>query len=118
MFFTTVNAWTNVMRFGISINGNGHEEVIDGPAPLAMGQWKHVAVVLGPSGGILYLDGVQVGSNTTMMLRPGDLGRTTKNYIGRSQFFVDPYLDGSIDEFRIYNRALAPEEIRTLYNDV
>jgi hypothetical protein len=114
MFLTTVNAWTNAMRFGISIYGNGQEEVIDGPAPLPMGQWKHVAVVLGPSGGILYLDGAQVGTNTTMRLRPSDLGRTINNYIGRSQFAVDPYLDGSIDEFRIYNRALSPDEIRTL----
>jgi uncharacterized protein len=38
------------------------------------------------------------------------------NYIGRSQFSDDPYLDANIDEFRVYNRALSPDEIQALAN--
>jgi hypothetical protein len=45
------------------------------------------------------------------VLRPSDLGDTGNNFIGRSPFASDPYLDGQIDEFRIYNRVLSPVEI-------
>ena len=115
MFLTPLNTSTHVIRFGISISGNGsgHEQNIDGQAELATGVWKHVAVVLGPSGGILYVNGTQVGANAAMTLRPADLGNTPNNWIGRSQF-RDPSFDGNIDELRIYDRALSPTEIQAL----
>ena len=40
------------------------EQVIDGTAALPTGGWHHVAVTLSGSTGTLYVDGVQVGSNT------------------------------------------------------
>jgi hypothetical protein len=70
--------------------------------------------VLGSAGAVLYVDGVQVGTNTAVTLRPTDLGKTSNNYIGRSQFSADPYLDGDIDEFRVYSRALSSSEIQAL----
>ena len=114
MFLTPITNTDNVARFGISLNGNTREEDIVAPTEVPTLKWTHVAVVLGPSGGILYFDGVPVGSNTSMTLRPADLGHTKNNYIGRSQFSDDPYLDGNIDELRIYNRALSPEEVLAL----
>jgi hypothetical protein len=42
---------------------------------------------------------------------------TTNNWIGRSQFDIlsgDPYLDGMIDDFYIYDRALSAAEILVL----
>jgi hypothetical protein len=36
------------------------------------------------------------------------------NYIGKSQY-SDPYLNGSLDEFRIYKRALTAVEVAQLY---
>jgi hypothetical protein len=47
-------------------------------------------------------------------LRPSDLGDTGNNFIGRSPFTADPYLDGQIDEFRIYDRVLSTAEIGEL----
>jgi len=114
MFLTPITNTDNVARFGISLNGNTHEEDIIAPTEVPTLKWTHVAVVLGPSGGILYFNGVPVGSNTSMTLRPANLGHTQNNYIGRSQFSDDPYLDGDIDELRIYDRALSPEEILAL----
>jgi hypothetical protein len=78
--------------------------------------WEHVAVVLDSSGGRLYLNGALVGSNAAMTMRPSTLGNTPNDWIGRSQFAVNPYLDGAIDEFRIYNRGLSAAEITALYN--
>jgi hypothetical protein len=115
MFLATTNGTTSKLRFAISISGNGAgEQVMDGQAALPTAAWHHVAVVLGPSGGILYLDGAQVGANPTMTLRPADLANPPNYYIGKSQFTADPTLDGNVDEFRIYNRALSPTEIQAL----
>jgi hypothetical protein len=58
---------------------------------------------------------VQVGTNTAMTLKPSSLGSTTQNWIGRSMFSADPYLDGQIDDFRIYDRALSAAEVQALY---
>jgi hypothetical protein len=52
-----------------------------------------------------------------MTLNPADMGNTTNNFIGRSQWEHDPYLNGDIDKFYIYNRALSASEVSDLYND-
>jgi hypothetical protein len=49
-----------------------------------------------------------------MTLSPANLGNTTQYYIGRSQY-ADPYLDGQLDQFRIYNRALSAAEVLALF---
>jgi hypothetical protein len=49
-----------------------------------------------------------------MTLKPSSLGATGNNYIGKSQFGADPYLDGQVDDFRIVNRALTSSEIAAL----
>ena len=113
---SSTNGTTKVTRFAITIGGNGNEEGINAGPPLSTGAWIHVAVVLGPAGGALYVDGIQKGANASMTLRPADLGSTQNNYIGRSQFSQDPYLDGNIDDFRIYNRALSADEIKALHD--
>ena len=103
------------IRFAIKVN-NSSEQRIDGQAALPTGGWHHVAVTLNGSTGTLYVDGAQVGINTAMTLKPSDLGATTQNWIGRSQYSADPYLDGRVDDFRIYNRALTASEVMHLKN--
>jgi hypothetical protein len=116
MFLTPITNMDGLARFGISICGNTKEEGIKAQMAMPAQGWTHVALVLGASGATLYFNGVPVGTNASMTLRPPDLGRTLNNFIGRSQFSDDPYLDGNIDEFRIYSRALSPEEVRALAN--
>jgi hypothetical protein len=116
MFLTPITNIDNFARFAISVSGNQHEQGIKASMAVPTGKWVHVALVVGVSGATLYFDGSSVGSDTTMTLRPADLGYTMNNYIGRSQFPSDPYLDGNIDEFRVYTRALSAEEIRALVN--
>jgi hypothetical protein len=115
MFLTPTNKVSHTLRFGISVGGTHTEQHVDGKAALPTGSWQHVAVVLGPSGGVLYVNGAEVASNPAMTLRPADLGSLPNLYIGRSQFTVDPPLDGRIDSFRVYGRALSPDEINTVY---
>ena len=64
----------------------------------------------------LYLDAQLVASNSTR-LTPGDLGRTRNNWLGRSQYTADPYFNGLVDDFRIYNTALSEGQIRYIAGD-
>jgi hypothetical protein len=111
MFLAQTNNVSHVLRFGITVSGNSAEQRLDGNEPLPTGSWIHVAVVLGPNGGFLYVNGTRVTSNPSMTLRPADLGNLPNLYIGRSQFPADPYFDGNVDSFRIWDRALSEEEI-------
>jgi hypothetical protein len=105
------------VRFAITTSGGGSEQRINGTPILPTGVWKHVAVTRSGNTATLYVDGVQVGQNTSMTLSPSSLGNTTNNWIGRSQYTADAFLDGQIDEFRIYNRALSASEILSLFQN-
>jgi len=111
--FLTPNSGSTI-RFAITIGGG--EQRINGTANLPTSSWQHVAVTLSGSTGTLYVNGVQVGQNTNMTLKPSSLGNTTQNWLGRSQY-PDPYFDGLIDDFRIYNGALSASDILLLYNN-
>jgi len=116
MFLTPENGTTNVLRFAITTAGNaaGAESILDGLGALAPG-WHHVAVSIDGStmSMTLYLDGIAVATGPTATL-PSDLGNTTQNYVGDSQYTADPFYAGDIDELLIYTRALSPGEIRYL----
>ena len=109
-----------VPKFEITTAGYrmGQDIFTTNPAPLSAGTWHHIAVVLtagNPYTGTLYVDKVAAGQNTGMTLHPLDLGTTTKNWLGRSQFSgTDPLFDGQIDDFRVYKRALTAAEIEAL----
>ena len=111
--FLTVSAGT-APRFAITTGGGGAaEQVISATSPLAAGQWTHLAVTLNGNVGRLYVNGVEVGTNPNMTLRPSSLGPTSQNWIGRSQY-GDPNLNGTVDDFQIYDRALSADEILAL----
>ncbi len=114
LFLTTRTSSSNLPRFAIKTSAASAEQVINSSVVLSTGVWTHVAVTLSGTTGTLYLNGVAVGSNSAMSLTPGALGATTQNYLGRSQFSSDPYLNGSVDEFQIFARALTAAEISTL----
>jgi hypothetical protein len=112
MNFTLRNTSGNT-RWTISQNGIVGEESLNTPSP-PTGTWKHVTVVLTGGNGYLYIDGVLANADPTV-LRPIDLGPIDYAYLGKSQFSVDPYFDGMLDEFRVYNRALSSAEVLALY---
>ena len=112
--FLTPQSGSGPIRFAITTSGAGAEQRINGTAALPTGGWHHVAVTLSGGVGILYVDGVEVGRNSAMTLRPSSLGSTTQNWIGRSEYSADPFLAGRVDDFRIYNRALSAAEVQSL----
>jgi hypothetical protein len=114
MFLTPRNGSTSTVRFAITTGGAGGEQQINGTAALPINTWTHVAVTLAGGTGILYVNGAEVGRNSSMTLTPSSLGSTTQNYIGRSQY-SDPYLNGRVDEFRIYAATLSAAGVAALY---
>ncbi len=110
MFLTPQCGGGGTVRFAITTGGGGSEQQINSSLPLSTGAPHQVAVTLSGGTGILYVDGVAVGTNSGMTLNPTSLGNTGNNYLGKSQY-PDPYLDGSLDEFRIYNRALTASDV-------
>lgn len=112
---TPANGATGPVRFAITTGGGG-EQTINGTSALPTGAWTHVAVTLSGNLGILYVNGVEVGRNAALTLTPASLGATTQNWIGRSQSSSDPYLNGRVDDFRIYDNALAASDVLALSN--
>lgn len=113
--FLTPKSGDGTLRFAIKNGGN--EQRVDVAQPLTAGAWIHVAVTLSGSTGKIYVNGVLKGSSQSININPTDLGATNQNYIGRSQW-PDPYLDGSIDDFRMYDRALTKKEINEIITTV
>jgi DUF1680 family protein len=107
---------TPVPRFAITTGGADGEQRIDGTSPLEAGRWTHIAVTRRGTTGTLYVDGAAVASHPGMTLGPADLGITTGNWIGRRQFPQRnvSYLNATLDEFQIYDRALSAAEVESL----
>jgi hypothetical protein len=84
---------------------------INSTVAISTDTWNHVAVTLTGSTGRIYVNGALAGTTTTMTLRPSDLGTTTLNWFGDSQFGADPTFNGQLDDFRIHSRALSDSEI-------
>lgn len=108
--FLTPRANSGNVRFAVATNYGYNEDIIEGDAALPSNQWVHVTVTLAGKVGRLYINGQLVGTNAAMNLNPFQVGGTSNNWIGRSQY-PDPYLDGQVDDFRIYNGALSTGEI-------
>ncbi|XVS62342.1 beta-L-arabinofuranosidase domain-containing protein [Actinosynnema sp. CA-299493] len=113
--FLTPRSSAGGARFAITTGGSGAEQRVDAPSPLPSGAWTHVAVTQTGNLGVLYVNGVEVARNTALTVRPAALGSTTQNWIGRSQYAGDPYLDGAVDGFRVHGRALTAAEVADLH---
>lgn len=113
MFLTPYNSYTNCMRF--AIKDGGDEQTLDCPYKLASSTWKHVAVTLGRDKVTIYLDGEPVASSEAITIRPKDF-RPVLNFLGRSQFVSDPYLQANLDDVQIYNYALSGDEVKQAMN--
>jgi len=80
------------------------------PEPIPVGAWTHVAATFDNRTMVLYLNGKQVGElERPGLIRPsrGDLNIGT--YGGTRARF-----QGLLDEIRLYNRPLSPQEIAKL----
>lgn len=78
--------------------------------PMALEKWVHIAFVLGGSVAWGYLDGAPRAQQSSP---PPIVPRGTELILGLDAIGQQPFL-GKLDDVRIYNRALSPEEIACL----
>jgi len=88
----------------------------DQPASGA-GNWSnrtnfHITAVFNPPAGYeaLYTNGVLATKNTSITVSMSSISNQL-NYIARSLYSGDAYLDVNLDEFRIYDGVMAPNDV-------
>jgi len=87
----------------------GDIEVISS-TPVTLNEWQHIAVTRKGQEAKIYIEGMVTGTATL----PEDMSTSSKNLlIGNDH---DGGFKGSVDEVRIYNRALNENEIKAVMN--
>ena len=96
--------------------GTGNFSIANGIHPVPVNQWTHLSAVIDQSqnqirlymNGILEASASMGGRNARNMNRPLRIGKRIGNQ-------ANNFFSGTIDEFRIYNRALSPADISELF---
>ena len=103
-------------RFNISTNGTTTIEAVS-TKPLTTGNWVHLAGVYEPSTAIrLYRNGVLDNSYTTSV--PATQFNSSNDVlIGSRSACGNCFMNGKIDDVRIYNYALTPLQVQKLFNE-
>ena len=109
--YLTANSAGNKMRFAIK---NGGDEQYMDISKLSSYSWRHITLTIGSDSIIAYVNGEKMAATADITIRPADFNPIF-NYIGRSQFKGDPMFKGDVDDLRIYNYALSPEEVNALF---
>jgi hypothetical protein len=94
-------------------NASTYRQTKVGRTVLKTGQWYHVAAVMqGPTSMNLYINGVDDGG--TYSGTGGTIGYTTA--VSKIGSDGADYFSGTIDDVRVYGRALSAAEVQTLSN--
>lgn len=82
-----------------------------------VGEWNNATITKEGTNAKLYVNGEIAATSTTFMNSLSLLGKTGKNYLGKSQYEHDAYFTGMIDNFTIYNYAIPEGEIKMALTD-
>lgn len=83
---------------------------------IELNKWQMFTVTVDETGStILYKNGVPIATGQVEL--PNEIERT-QNWLGRSAWSADALYRGRLDEMRLYNYALTPAEVATLYTNV
>jgi len=99
---------------GIGIPGVSDHGLRSGGV-IPVGVWTHVGMTYDGTTGlnVLYVNGVQV----TQRIWNGGITTSDLNVlIGKEDSFLPRYFNGSVDEVEVYNRALTPTELQSIFN--
>lgn len=105
---------TNDLVFDIY---NGTTYPADGSVAIAdfftAGEWVHISATVSSDGTMsIYKNGELAGQAAGVV--PNTMVRDN-NYIGKSNWSANGYLDGSVDELAIYNKELSAAEVKAIY---
>jgi len=91
--------YTQTSVFGQTVNDN---------------TWRHVVWTLDPSGNwVVYMNGNLLRSYVRLTY-PNAVTRTL-NYLGKSNWGRQPYLNGAIDEFYMFESVLSADQVKELF---
>ncbi len=90
---------------GVTVNPSSNQTTL-----LGNGSWHLITATLSGGAATLYIDGTAVGTATGINLPATDTGTL---YLGRDS---TNYFNGTLDDVRMYSRALAASEVAALYN--
>jgi hypothetical protein len=107
------NNLDNTLVLEIANNTHSTSTGVLTPA-ISAGTWYHVAMVWNGTGLAGYLNGALIGSMSTTICPASD---STQFSIGKGAAGTNRFWNGSVDEVRIYNRALTSDEIKLLYSN-
>lgn len=113
MFLTVqagVTSGKSTIRYAAK-NGSAAEQDLNYNYTFPLNTWTYLALTRTGNTTTLYVNGTAAASSTNITINPSALGITALNYLGKSQFSGDPMFKGSIDNFKVYGRALSAAEI-------
>jgi hypothetical protein len=115
LFLTARAPGSGFPRAAFSPNGSANETIVTATQAIALNTQTHLAVVVDDANDniVLYLNGSLAGSVawTGALTSINDVNA----WLGRSNYGVDPELNGILHEFRIYRVALNAAQVGTSY---
>ena len=111
LLFSFQNSGT-ILSLGLNINGYIECDATIDPSQILDGAWHHAAATFDGRVMRVYLDGAEIGN----LDRPGPItiNAAAPAFIGSSGG-ASEHLQGTLDDLRIYERALTVAEVRQLY---
>lgn len=101
-------------RYAITLTNYTAESGIQTGSALTKGAWKTVIYIQKSGAGRLFIDGNLVASGA-ITLNPSALKATAYNYLGRSCYSGDTYLNNAkLADFRVYDGAISDDQISSL----
>jgi hypothetical protein len=115
LFLTARASSSGFPRAAFSTNGSANETVVTATQAIALNTQTHLAVVVDDANDniALYLNGTPAGSVawTGTLISINDVNA----WLGRSNYGVDPELNGILHEFRVYRVALNAAQVGASY---
>ncbi|WP_440119262.1 family 43 glycosylhydrolase [Paenibacillus sp. QZ-Y1] len=112
--FLTPSQHNGALQF--TIHNEGKDQSLIATEPMPSKKWVHVAVTLQGDTGTLYVNGQSVASSSEITFNPKDL-QVTEAYLGKSRYAADPFYKGSMDNVKVYDKALTAKEIQRQANE-
>src|SRR3989344_1234060 len=110
---TELNVVSTNSRFRLTSDG-GTTEIFSANSAVSLNTWIHIAATRDASGvANIYVNGAISGTANQSSGSP--VNGTSNVAVGRRIASSNQEFDGSIDDVRIYNRALSAQEVKQLY---
>ncbi|MBC8472995.1 MAG: LamG domain-containing protein [Planctomycetes bacterium] len=107
-------------NIGVSLagpSGIGGDDWIPN-VPIESGIWAHVALSYDGAAMKMYKNGINVATNSISGdLLLGDSASNESFYIGQNTEWGE-FFDGLLDDVRIYDRTLTPDQVKDLFNGI